>query len=264
MWSVSFARKKATPERIVLSSRPCSLRRKQWVTSRVQTPLRKTDGSSPWFRSMRSYASWTWSTVVRQSTCVQLSMAKRTHFANRVKRDHCWRASGADSTEWDKWAATQRLEKSRRITECWTWDGQSGRWDQWFRMRCALHEESLLDIQRRRERTRHDPQRLSILRGSQTFKVVVEGSKHTGTQSFDSSRGWASGTGKGTRCVRNPRSRCRNNVGRRWTGPATPSAEERALHEASGHVPYRSWCQWCIAAGAADKSWDGKIQCLNV
>ena len=24
------------------------------------------------------------------------------------------------------------------------------------------------------------------------------------------------------------------------TGPATPSAEERALHEASGHVPYRS------------------------
>ena len=33
------------------------------------------------------------------------------------------------------------------------------------------------------------------------------------------------------------------------TGPATPSAEERALHEASGHVPYRSWCQWCIAFG---------------
>ena len=26
------------------------------------------------------------------------------------------------------------------------------------------------------------------------------------------------------------------------TGPATPSAEERALHEASGHVPYRSLC----------------------
>ena len=37
------------------------------------------------------------------------------------------------------------------------------------------------------------------------------------------------------------------------TSPATPSAEERALHEASGHVPYRSWCQWCIAARAADK-----------
>ena len=34
---------------------------------------------------------------------------------------------------------------------------------------------------------------------------------------------------------------------------ATPSAEERALHEASGHVLYRSWCQWCIAARAADK-----------
>ena len=37
------------------------------------------------------------------------------------------------------------------------------------------------------------------------------------------------------------------------TGPATPPAEERALHEASGHVPHRSWCQWCIAARAADK-----------
>ena len=37
------------------------------------------------------------------------------------------------------------------------------------------------------------------------------------------------------------------------TGPATPSVQERALHEASGHVPYRSWCQWCIAARAADK-----------
>ena len=45
----------------------------------------------------------------------------------------------------------------------------------------------------------------------------------------------------------------------RWTAMspqcvchATPSAEERALHEASGHVPYRSWCQWCMAARAAD------------
>ena len=28
---------------------------------------------------------------------------------------------------------------------------------------------------------------------------------------------------------------------------------ERVLHEASGHVLYRSWCQWCIAARAADK-----------
>ena len=37
------------------------------------------------------------------------------------------------------------------------------------------------------------------------------------------------------------------------TGPARPSAEERALHEASGHVPCRSWCQWCTAARAADK-----------
>ena len=37
------------------------------------------------------------------------------------------------------------------------------------------------------------------------------------------------------------------------TGPATPSTEERALHEASGHVPRHCWCQWCIAARAADK-----------
>ena len=37
------------------------------------------------------------------------------------------------------------------------------------------------------------------------------------------------------------------------TGLATPSAEERALHEDSGHVPYRSWCQWFTAARAADK-----------
>ena len=37
------------------------------------------------------------------------------------------------------------------------------------------------------------------------------------------------------------------------TGPATPSIEERALHEATGHVPCRSWCQWCIAARAGDK-----------
>ena len=36
-------------------------------------------------------------------------------------------------------------------------------------------------------------------------------------------------------------------------GSATPSAEERALHEASGRVPHRSWCQWCIAARAAAK-----------
>ena len=126
-------------------------------------------------------------------------------------------------------------------------------------MRCALREESLLDIQRRRERTRHDPQRRSVLRGSQTFKIVVEGSKHAGTQSYDSSRGRGSGTGKGTRCVRSPGSATLDGDGEPTvrikvpTGPATPSAEERALHDASGHVPHRSWCQWCIAARGADK-----------
>ena len=37
------------------------------------------------------------------------------------------------------------------------------------------------------------------------------------------------------------------------TRPATPLVEERELREASEHVPHRSWCQWCIAARAADK-----------
>ena len=52
------------------------------------------------------------------------------------------------------------------------------------------------------------------LRGSQTVKIDVEGSKHARTQSDESSRGRASGTGKGARCVWNPRSRCRSHVGR--------------------------------------------------
>ena len=38
------------------------------------------------------------------------------------------------------------------------------------------------------------------------------------------------------------------------TGPATPTAEERALHEASGHVPYRSWCQWCICRASGGQA----------
>ena len=110
---------------------------------------------------------------------------------------------------------------------------------------------------RRRERTRHDPQRRSVLRGSQTFKIVFERSKCSGTQSYDISRGLASGTGKGTRGPAagatldgdgEPAVRIKVP-----TGPATPSAEERALHEASGHVPYRSCCQWCSAARATDK-----------
>ena len=56
---------------------------------------------------------------------------------------------------------------------------------------CDVHftKNSLLDIRRRRERTRHDPQRRSVLSGSQTFKIVIEGSKHAGTQSCDISRG---------------------------------------------------------------------------
>ena len=37
------------------------------------------------------------------------------------------------------------------------------------------------------------------------------------------------------------------------TGLASPTSEEKSMHEASGHVPYRSWCQWCVAARAPDK-----------
>ena len=37
------------------------------------------------------------------------------------------------------------------------------------------------------------------------------------------------------------------------TGPVTPSAEEKKLHNASGNAPYRRWCRWCAAARAADE-----------
>ena len=37
------------------------------------------------------------------------------------------------------------------------------------------------------------------------------------------------------------------------TGPVTPSAEEKKLHNASGHALYRRWCRWCAAARTADE-----------
>ena len=37
------------------------------------------------------------------------------------------------------------------------------------------------------------------------------------------------------------------------TGPVTPSAVERQLHNASGHALYRRWCRWCAAARTADE-----------
>ena len=63
---------------------------------------------------------------------------------------------------------------------------------------------------------------LTVLRGIQTFKIVVEGSKHTGTQSDDSSGSRASSTGKGTRHVRSPGSRCRRHAGRSDGETAVP------------------------------------------
>ena len=49
--------KRPRPKGFAPSSRPGSLRRRQWVTSRVQTPLSKTDGSSPWDIIVMSCAS---------------------------------------------------------------------------------------------------------------------------------------------------------------------------------------------------------------
>ena len=109
-----------------------------------------------------------------------------------------------------------------------------------FRMRCAFHEESLLDIQRRRGKKltwsaaaecSSQQQRLSKRhwQGNTLREHAAFGTPGpTAGVTLD-------GDGEPTVRIRVP------------TGPATPSAEERALHEASGHVPYRSWCQWCIA-----------------
>ena len=37
------------------------------------------------------------------------------------------------------------------------------------------------------------------------------------------------------------------------TGLVTPSAEEKKVHNASGHASCHSWCRWCAAARAADE-----------
>ena len=37
------------------------------------------------------------------------------------------------------------------------------------------------------------------------------------------------------------------------TGPVTPSAEEKKLHNALGHAPYRRWCRWCAAVRTVDE-----------
>ena len=37
------------------------------------------------------------------------------------------------------------------------------------------------------------------------------------------------------------------------TGLLIPSVEEKTLHKASGHAPYRRWCRWCAAPRAADE-----------
>ena len=37
------------------------------------------------------------------------------------------------------------------------------------------------------------------------------------------------------------------------TGLVTPSAEEKKLHNASGHALYRRWCRWCAAVRTEDE-----------
>ena len=37
------------------------------------------------------------------------------------------------------------------------------------------------------------------------------------------------------------------------TRPVTPSAEEKRLHNASGHAPYHRWCRFCAAVRTADE-----------
>ena len=127
-------------------------------------------------------------------------------------------------------------------------------------MRCALHEGSLLDFQRRRERTRHDPQRRSVRRGSQSFKIVVERIKHAGTQSDDSSR--ASSTGGNTlrsepqvplqepRWTATENPRCASEIPR---DRQRPQLKRERCTKLQDMLPYQSWCQWCIAARAAVK-----------
>ena len=58
-----------------------------------------------------------------------------------------------------------------------------------------------------------------------------------------------------SRCWRySEKPRCVSRFPQPQRRPQLKRERERALHEASRHVPYRSWCQWCIAARAADKS----------
>ena len=116
-------------------------------------------------------------------------------------------------------------------------------------------------------KSKDDGEELDTIRSGGEFFVAARPAKPTSREAstlelnpMTSSRG----TGKGARCVleswvplQEPRWTVMENQPtvriKVPTGPATPSAEERALHEASGHVPYRSLCQWCLAARAADK-----------
>ena len=102
----------------------------------------------------------------------------------------------------------------------------------------------------------------AVLRGSQTFKTVVEKAEAC----------WNSIRRHQQRSNKQHRSRVHAVFGvpgpaagdtldgdvpsvriRILTGPVTPSAVERTLHKASGHAPCRRWCRWCAATRTADE-----------
>ena len=153
--------------------------KKTVVTSRVQTPLRKTDWSSPWIMSMSGASVHVCPPDHGQENGLRKSSKTRpllTASGTEMKQ-HGLRQVSYD-TQVGKITTDYRVLDVRR--PIWSLESMmdSGCDVHFTKYRCW-----------KSKRTRHDPQRRSVLRRSQTFKIVVEGSKRFGTQSYDSSRG---------------------------------------------------------------------------
>ena len=165
-------------------------------------------------------------------------------------------ASGAEMKQHGMRQVSYDTEVGKITTDCRVVGIHDG-----FRMRCALHEESLLD-------TEDDGKELDMIRSGVFFVAASPStlfSREASTLELNpttaaeveqaalsrehavlgtpgpAAEATLDGEGEPAVRIKVP------------TTPATPSVEERALHEASGHVLYRSWCQWCIAARVADK-----------
>ena len=119
-------------------------------------------------------------------------------------------------------------------------------------MRCALHEELLLVF-------KNDGKEFHMIRSGGVFFVASRPSKSSSREAntleinpMTVARSRASGIGPAAEATLDGDGEpaIRDKVP---TGPATPSVADRAMHEASGHVRCRSWCQWCTVARAADK-----------